>query len=110
MVIGRSVRVASDAFRVVIRAADFRQYEALLPSGSRFAICAEAIDAFAPSHLEWDLTLEIDEADVPPARLDGRCQLGWTGWLKPRRRHLIRADAHLSRTNRHIKRRKGVPR
>lgn len=108
LVIGKRVRVASDAFRIAIKVDDLRQFEALLPSGARFPIAAEAIDAFAPSHLEWDLTLEIDQAEVPAARLDGRCQLGWTGWLQPRPSHAIRADAHLSRSRRKTKPRKGT--
>ena len=64
LVAGRRVRIASDAFRVVIRADNFDEFEELLPSASRFAIAAEALDAFAPSHLEWDLTLEIDDSVV----------------------------------------------
>lgn len=109
--LGHSVRVASDAFRVIIRAEDYRQFQDLLPSGPRFAICAEAITAFAPSHLEWDLTLEIDEAKIPPAKLDGHCQLGWTGWVQPKRgNNGVRADAHLTKKTRILKRSKGVSR
>lgn len=98
-VLGRRIRSAADAFRVVIRAHDFRAYESLLPGGTRFAIAAEALDAFAPSHLEWDICLEIEDAKAPPARLDGRARLGWTSWMKrPRQpRKTIRADAHLRR-------------
>jgi type VI secretion system protein ImpH len=98
MVLGRKVRVASDAFRVVARAASFRDYEALLPTGQRFAIAAEALEAFAPSHLEWDLMIEIEEQHAPPARLDGRARLGWTGWLgRNRNGSGLRADAHLTK-------------
>jgi type VI secretion system protein ImpH len=112
VVLGRSVFSASDAFRVVVRAESYRDYQSLLPGGERFAVAAEAIEAFKPSHLEWDLCVEIDDADAPPARLDGRARLGWTGWMKrptpPRlqtRRGaepgsgIIRADAHLRKTS-----------
>lgn len=102
VVLGRRVRSASDAFRVVIRAASFSDYNSLLPTGARFAVAADALDAFKPSHLEWDIALEIDDRHAPPARLDGRAQLGWTGWVKPRAkrasgRNIIRSDAHLRR-------------
>lgn len=102
VVLGRRVRSGSDAFRVVIRAANFRDYQSLLPTGKRFAVAAEALDAFAPSHLEWDIAVEIRDRDAPPARLDGRAQLGWTGWIKPKKTirdtgETIRADAHLRR-------------
>jgi type VI secretion system protein ImpH len=95
-VAGQRVRIASDAFRIVIRARDFGEFEELLPCGTRFPIAAEALDGFAPSHLEWDLTLEIDEALVPSSKLDGRSRLGWTSWLQPTGKRGLRADAHLS--------------
>ena len=100
LVAGRRVRVASDAFRVVLRARSFRDYQALLPSGPRFAIAAEALGAFAPDHLEWDMLIELDERHAPPARLDGRARLGWTSWLSPRGTGGIRTDAHLRRRRR----------
>lgn len=118
-VLGRSVFSASDAFRVVVRAASFRDYQSLLPGGERFAVAAEAIEAFKPTHLEWDLTVEIDDADAPAARLDGRGRLGWSTWVKrpsAARLHtrrgagpgagVIRADAHLRKTS--INKRKPV--
>ncbi len=109
--LGRRVRSASDAFRVVIRAASYRDYLSLLPTGPRFALAAEALDAFKPSHLEWDITLEIDAQDAPPCRLDGRSQLGWSSWVKPRGvrgspGQAVRGDAHLRRMKSH---KRGVP-
>ena len=103
VVLGNRVRSASDAFRVVIRAGNMRDYRSLLPSGERFGIAAAALDSFKPSHLEWDICLEIDEDEVAPSRLDGRSQLGWTGWVGKRTtkrqgsRGTIRADAHLTK-------------
>lgn len=97
VVIGGRTRVASDAFRVVIRANSMREYEQLLPTSPRFAIASEALDAFAPSHLEWDMMIEMEERHARPAKLDGRAQLGWTGWLKPGTGRNIRSDAHLTR-------------
>lgn len=100
-VLGSRIRSAADAFSVVVRARNFADYRSLLPGGNRFAIAAEALDSFKPSHLEWDLRVEIADADAPPARLDGRTQLGWSSWVKPRGAprssgpSLIRADAHL---------------
>ena len=94
---GARARVASDAFRIVVRAGSMREYEALLPDGERFRIASEALDAFAPSHLEWDLTIEMAERHARPAKLDGRARLGWTGWLAPAQGDRIRADAHLAR-------------
>lgn len=102
-VLGDRVRSVSDAFSVVVRARNLRDYQSMLPGGERFAVAAEALDAFKPSHIEWDIRLELDDADAPPARLDGRVALGWSGWVKPRTptrkgsvvTTVIRADAHL---------------
>jgi type VI secretion system ImpH/TssG family protein len=99
-VMGSRVRGVSDAFRVVVRAGTLREYEDFLPTGRRFKIAAEALDAFAPSHLEWELELELEEREAPPARLDGRARLGWTGWLAPGGVDRVRADARLGRTAR----------
>ena len=97
-VIGSRVRGVADAYRVVVRTASFRDYEDFLPTGRKFKIAAEALDAFSPSHLEWDLELELDEREARPARLDGRTRLGWTGWMAPAGKARIRADARLRRT------------
>lgn len=102
VVIGQRTRVASDAFRVVIRANSMTEYQRLLPTGARFQIASEALDAFAPSHLEWDITIEMAESHARPARLDGRAQLGWTGWLKPGGGTTIRGDVHLTRRARRV--------
>ena len=95
--LGSRVRTVTDAFRVVIRASSLRDYESLLPTGNRFAIAAEALDAFAPSHLEWDISVELAQKHAPPAKLDGRARLGWTGWLGKGPAGGIRRDAHLRR-------------
>lgn len=96
-VVGGKVCVVSDAFRVIVRASSRADYEALLPAGGRFRILAEALDAFAPSHLEWDVALEVSGKHVRPARLDGSARLGWTGWVGAIADDAIRADAHLRR-------------
>jgi type VI secretion system protein ImpH len=97
-VLGGRFRSSTDAFRVVIHAKNYRDYKTLLPTGERFAIAAEALDAFAPSHLEWDVALELAADQARPARLDGQTQLGWTGWMtRPTKSKTIRRDAHLRR-------------
>jgi type VI secretion system protein ImpH len=97
-VLGARVRSVSDAFRVVIRAKTYRDYKTLLPSGARFKIAADALTAFAPSHLEWDIALELRADQLRPARLDGQTQLGWTAWMaRPGKKSVIRRDAHLRR-------------
>lgn len=103
--IGRRVYSAADAFRVRVRAKSYRDYLSLMPGGDRFSVASEALDAFAPSHLEWSLWVELEEAETAPAQLDGRSRLGWHAWMKkdgarPRAGDVggpLRADAHLTK-------------
>lgn len=88
-VLGSRIYSASDAFRVVVRAQNHADYLSLMPGGERFAVAAEAIEAFKPTHLEWDLCVELADDHAPAARLDGRTRLGWTGWIKPRDARLV---------------------
>lgn len=104
-ILGGRVFSAADAFRVTVRAASWRDYRSMMPGGEHFMVAAEAIEAFKPSHLEWDLCVEIDDTIAPAARLDGRGRLGWSTWVKrPGRKSgdqpaLIRADAHLRKSS-----------
>ncbi|KRA59651.1 hypothetical protein ASD79_10895 [Caulobacter sp. Root655] len=82
-VCGRRTSTVSDAFRIAVSVDTFHDYENLLPGGPRFAVVAEALDSFAPSHLEWDLEIEASEAAMRPTALDGRARLGWTSWMNP---------------------------
>lgn len=88
---------AEDTFRVLLRAPDMEVYESLLPGGTRHELAQSALDAFAPSHLEWELQLELDERKARPATLNGRTSLGRTGWLAPQGRDIVRKDARLRR-------------
>ena len=101
-VTGSSVRAYTDAYRVVIRARSFAEYESFLPTGAQFKVAAEALDAFTPSHLEWEIEVELDEREARPARLDGRTRMGWTSWMAPTGAGGVRAEARLGRSARRI--------
>jgi len=101
-VTGSSVRAYTDAYRVVVWARSFAEYESFLPTGAQFKIAAEALDAFTPSHLEWEIEVELDEREARPARLDGRTRMGWTSWMAPSGAGGVRAEARLGRSARRI--------
>jgi type VI secretion system protein ImpH len=103
-VMGGRVHGVADAFRVIVRCRTLRVFEDFLPTGRRFAVASEALDAFSPSHLEWDLALELDPSEARPTRLDGRSRLGWTSWVAPHGGGGPRIDAHLGRTARRLAR------
>ncbi len=100
-VLGRRVYSASDAFRVVVRASDWASFIALLPGKQRFAVAAEAIEAFKPTHLEWDLCVEIPSAEIKPSKLDGKFRLGWSSWLgkSSASTSAYRSDTHLRKSS-----------
>jgi len=92
-VAGGRVRTLEDAFRLVISVSTAREYAELLPDGRRFALLAEAVRAFAPPHLDWDVELEVAAPALRAARLDGRARLGWTGATGPLPTEGVRRDA-----------------
>ena len=96
-VLGGRVRLAEDTFRVVLRTRSAAEYETFLPGGQRFAVASRALDALAPSHLDWQLELELDERQVTGSRLDGTTRLGLTSWMAPAGLPVARADARLRR-------------
>lgn len=99
-VLGRRVRVADDTIRLTVRLANQADYDALTPGGDRFTLAAEAIEAFCPGHIEWELELEIDEAEARPAVLGSVARLGWSSWISPQPDGGLRADARLRRGSR----------
>ncbi|PEQ14752.1 hypothetical protein B2G71_03180 [Novosphingobium sp. PC22D] len=99
--IGQRIRTSSEAFQVIIRAGSLSDYRSLMPSGPRFAMAREALNAFTPSHLNWELVVELEGALVGNARADGTAQLGWTSWLGDGRPGEIRRDVKLRKGQSH---------
>ena len=102
-VAGGRVRGVMDAFRVQIAVKSLAEYEDLLPTGRKFKIAAEALDAFAPSHLEWDIQLQLPAREIRPTRLDGRMRMGWTTWVgSAADAGGVRSDTRLGRSARRL--------
>ncbi|TCP33698.1 type VI secretion system baseplate subunit TssG [Sphingomonas sp. BK235] len=101
---GARVCTADEAFKVVIAVRSRDEHRALLPGGARYALLVEALDAFAPPQLEWEIELAVAPAAVSPARLGGTARLGWdsyTGAAAPGR---VRAEARLGAQARRLAR------
>lgn len=101
-VAGGRVRTVSDAFRVVISVPSAEVMNELLPGGRRYALLVEALDAFAPPHLEWDIELEVSNRAIRPARLGGGGRLGWSGWIGPLPPDGTRSDTRLGLSARRL--------
>lgn len=100
--LGKRVYLVTDNFEVRITARNSAEFRQLQPGGAMFNVAAEALDAFAPSHLEWSITLCLPQAKVEPARLDGQSRLGWSSWVgtdaSAAANDDIRTDVHLRRS------------
>ncbi|QUL36769.1 type VI secretion system baseplate subunit TssG [Erythrobacter sp. JK5] len=101
-VIGSRAYLVADNFEVKIHARDLGDFRRLQPDGALFRVAAEALDALAPSHLEWSITLCLPQSKVEPARLDGNARLGWSSWVgtdpKMAANDDVRTDVHLRRS------------
>ena len=98
-VLGRRAYLVDDRFEVRITAPDNRQFRRLLPDGDLFPLAAEALDALAPSHLEWGMTLCLPQGEVKPARLGDQSRLGWSSWIGTGQNDDFRDNVHLRRTS-----------
>lgn len=101
-VLGGRVRTIDDTVRVRLQLRDMAEYREFLPDGKRFALIAECNSAFLPSHIDWQLQLEISEIKTDPVRLDGKSQLGWSAWMWRHRRNAYRRDARLRADSRNF--------
>jgi type VI secretion system protein ImpH len=94
-VLGARVRLVEDTFGLIAKVEDERALERFMPGGDNHRLARAAVEALKPSHLDWELTVQIDERKAPAARLDGGTRLGWTSWLAPAGRAVLRSDAKL---------------
>lgn len=109
-VLGSRAYLVDDRFEVRVTAPDNRHFRRLLPDGDLFPLAAEALDALAPSHLEWGMTLCLPQAEVKPVRLGDQARLGWSSWVGAQPASAanddIRDNVHLRRSS--AVRRRGV--
>ena len=99
---GGRVCTVEEAFSVVVQVRSARDYQDLLPGGSRYALLVEAIDAFALPHLDWDIALAVASEAIRPARLGATAQLGWSSWNGPLAPGRIRSEARLGANARRL--------
>ncbi|MFL0357702.1 type VI secretion system baseplate subunit TssG [Erythrobacter sp. GH1-10] len=101
-VLGRRAYLVTDSFEVRITARNASEFRRLQPDGGLFPVAAEALDALAPSHLEWSITLCIPQTEIEPARLDGQSRLGWSSYVgqvpADAANDDLRSDVHLRRS------------
>lgn len=68
-------------FRLRVGPLSLERYMALLPGGALLVELAAWVRECQGDELDWDLNLVLEHGQVPPARLDGSCRLGFNTWL-----------------------------
>lgn len=86
VLVGQKVYDESGTFRILLGVLSLVQYQALLPGGETAMLVHRLVRLYTPDHLDFDVELLLDSAEVPPLRLsDGVSMLGRHAWLgRPR--------------------------
>lgn len=90
LILGFETWSCQHKFRVLLGPLGFEDYRSFLPGGNRIGHVVALVRNYSGDELEWDLRLILKWQEVPPFRLDGRCNLGWTTWLGDRQ---VKKDA-----------------
>lgn len=80
-VLGAMVFDRQHHFRIHIGPLDRATFDSLLPVGSALPAVQALVGQYVGHEFGWDLQLELESAQVPPARLGHSGRLGWTTWL-----------------------------
>ncbi len=80
-VLGASVYGCQHKFRIVLGPMGLERYRFLLPGQFGLTELVAIVRNYIGDELVWDVNLILRKEEVPPLRLDGVAQLGWTSWL-----------------------------
>lgn len=79
--VGERVWSRQAKFRVRIGPLSLKAYQRLLPGGESLRRLVAIVRNYIGDQLDWDVSLVLREAEVPPTRLGQSGQLGWTTWI-----------------------------
>jgi type VI secretion system protein ImpH len=79
--LGARVWDGQHKFRVVIGPLALADYERFLPGGASLRRLVDWVRNYARDGLDWDLNLQLRQADVPRLKLGRHARLGYTSWL-----------------------------
>lgn len=80
-VLGEQVPGKMHRFCLVLGPLDIGTYHSFTPRGADLLRLVALVRAYMGLEYEWMLELQIRPHEATPARLGGRQQLGWSGWL-----------------------------
>lgn len=80
-VVGARVFGCQHKFRIVMGPMDMQHYQGLLPGQPGLKELIAIVRNYIGDELVWDVNLILCKQEIPPLRLNGFAQLGWTTWL-----------------------------
>ena len=80
-VLGERVFGCQHKFRIVLGPMHMKAYRGMLPGQAGLAELVAIVRNYIGDELVWDVNLILRKDEIPPLRLDGGAQLGWTTWL-----------------------------
>ncbi|WP_296653557.1 type VI secretion system baseplate subunit TssG [Paraburkholderia sp.] len=80
-VMGARVWDAQHKFRIVIGPLGLADYERFLPGGESLKRLVDWVRNYVRDGLDWDVNLQLRQADVPRLALGAHARLGYTSWL-----------------------------
>jgi type VI secretion system protein ImpH len=92
---GSTVCDIESTIRVVVNCEDYAAYQSYLPGSLNYTRAVDGLNNLVPSHIDWEIELEIDQSHLPALALDGTAPLGWASWLAPPKTTGTRADLRL---------------
>lgn len=85
-VLGARVFGCQHKIRIVLGPLDIDCYRAMLPGQAGLRELTAIVRNYVGDELAWEVNLVLRQPDIPPLRLDGSTQLGWTSWLGSKNR------------------------
>ena len=105
LVLGRSVWDCQNKCRIVMGPLGYDDYRRFMPGGDSLKRLQSWVKTYVGLTLDWDVRLILKKEQLPPFRLGGATQVGWSTWLAsapPRRdldQLLVRPDAIVNRSH-----------
>lgn len=79
--LGARVWDGQHKFRIVIGPLSLADYERFLPGGHSLRLLVDWVRNYVRDGLDWDVRLQLRQADVPRLKLGRHARLGYTSWV-----------------------------
>jgi type VI secretion system protein ImpH len=84
--IGDRAWTCTEKIRIHIGGLALKKYAELFPGGALNKKISLFVHEYMGDQCHFDLSVELNQRDIPYTKLDGTAHLGWTSWLKDEKR------------------------